>query len=167
MRMNFLIYEEMRKYLTIYEKAVSHMWHCNRSLLNFLIYEEIFFSFLSVCTVQAALQQRMSSCYLLSIPAAWWYKAFVLKQLSSFRSRMASRANAVKGTQNYHAMWVGRYPFRLNRIHLLWNFNFIWYETFFYLHTCTYGRANAVLFWRSPLLPTSRYIKMSIIYSTS
>ncbi len=26
MRKDFLIYEEMRKYLTIYEEAVSHIW---------------------------------------------------------------------------------------------------------------------------------------------
>jgi hypothetical protein len=45
MRKGFLIYEEMRKYLTIYEEAVSHIWLCNCSILNFLVYEEnlIFF----------------------------------------------------------------------------------------------------------------------------
>jgi hypothetical protein len=46
--------EKMRKYLTmyrVYEEAVSHIWLCNRSLLNFLIYEENFLSsFLSVHT---------------------------------------------------------------------------------------------------------------------
>ncbi len=44
MRKAFLIYEEMRKYLFIYEEAVSH---CNRSLMDFLIYEEnlVFFVF--------------------------------------------------------------------------------------------------------------------------
>ncbi len=41
-------YEEMRKYLTIYEEAVSHMWLCNRSLLNLLYMRKIQFSFLSV-----------------------------------------------------------------------------------------------------------------------
>ncbi len=40
MRKVFLIYEEMRKYLTINEKADSHIWLCNWSQLNFLIYEE-------------------------------------------------------------------------------------------------------------------------------
>ncbi len=40
MRKGFLIYEEMRKYLVVYEEAVSHEWLCNRSLN--------FFSFLSV-----------------------------------------------------------------------------------------------------------------------
>ncbi len=30
----------MRKYSNIYEEAVSHIWLCNRSHLNFLIYEE-------------------------------------------------------------------------------------------------------------------------------
>ncbi len=35
----------MRKYFPIYEVAVSHIWLCNCSILNFLIYEEnlIFF----------------------------------------------------------------------------------------------------------------------------
>ncbi len=50
MRKGFLIYEEMRKYLTIYKEAVSHIWLCNRSLLKFFKYEEnsIFF-FISAC----------------------------------------------------------------------------------------------------------------------
>jgi|688.fasta_scaffold1876314_1 hypothetical protein len=43
----------MHKYLTIYEEAVSHIRLCNRSLLNFLIYEEnsIFF-YISVYTTK-------------------------------------------------------------------------------------------------------------------
>ena len=45
-----VIYEEMRKYLPIYEEAVGHMWLCNCSTLNFLIYEENLIFFLSVCT---------------------------------------------------------------------------------------------------------------------
>ncbi len=45
MRRGFLIYEEMRKYLVIYEEAVSQIWLCNRSHLNFLIYEENFIFF--------------------------------------------------------------------------------------------------------------------------
>ncbi len=40
MRKGLLIYEEMRKYFPIYEEAVSHIWLCNSSILNFLIYEE-------------------------------------------------------------------------------------------------------------------------------
>ncbi len=49
MRKSFLIYEEMHKYLTIYEKAVSHIWLCNCSILHFLIYEEnLIFFFISV-----------------------------------------------------------------------------------------------------------------------
>jgi hypothetical protein len=39
----------MRKYLAIYEEAVTHIWLCDRSLLNFLIYEEnLLFLFISV-----------------------------------------------------------------------------------------------------------------------
>jgi hypothetical protein len=48
MRKGFLIYEEMRQYLAIYEEAVGHIQLCNRSLLDFPIYEENFLSFLSV-----------------------------------------------------------------------------------------------------------------------
>ncbi len=48
MRKGF-IYEEMRKYFPIYEEAVSHIWLCNCSALNFLIYEEnLIFFFISV-----------------------------------------------------------------------------------------------------------------------
>jgi hypothetical protein len=49
MRKGFLICEEMRKYLVIiYEEAVSHKWLCNRSLLDFLMYEEnLVFFFIS------------------------------------------------------------------------------------------------------------------------
>jgi hypothetical protein len=45
----FLIYEEMREYSAIYEEAVSHVWLCNSSRLDFLIYWGKFcFLFLSV-----------------------------------------------------------------------------------------------------------------------
>ncbi len=45
MRKDFLIYEEMHKYLTIYKEGVSHMWLWNCSNLNFLLYEENFIFF--------------------------------------------------------------------------------------------------------------------------
>ncbi len=49
MRKGFLIYEEMGIYFHIYEEAVSHIWLCNCSTLNFLIYEEnLIFFFISV-----------------------------------------------------------------------------------------------------------------------
>ncbi len=49
MRKGFLIYEEMRKCFPIYEEAVSHIWLCNCSTLNFLMCEENFlFFFISV-----------------------------------------------------------------------------------------------------------------------
>ncbi len=44
-RKGLQIYEEMRKYLVIYEEAVSHKWLCNCSRMNFLIYEENFIFF--------------------------------------------------------------------------------------------------------------------------
>ncbi len=51
MRKGFLIYKEMGKHLTIDEEAVSHIWLCNRSNLNFLMYEEyLIFFFASVAS---------------------------------------------------------------------------------------------------------------------
>jgi hypothetical protein len=47
MRKGSLINEEMSKYLVIYDEAVSQIWLCNRSLLNFLSMRN-FLSFLSV-----------------------------------------------------------------------------------------------------------------------
>jgi hypothetical protein len=48
MSKGFLIYEEMRKFFSIYEEAVSHIWLCNCSILNFLIYEKnLIFFFIS------------------------------------------------------------------------------------------------------------------------
>ncbi len=49
MRKGFPIYEEMGKYFPIYKEAVSYIWLCNCSILNFLIYGEILiFFFISV-----------------------------------------------------------------------------------------------------------------------
>ncbi len=49
MRKGFLIYKEIRNFLTIFEEAVSQIGLCNRSHLNFLIYEDNFiFIFLNV-----------------------------------------------------------------------------------------------------------------------
>ncbi len=39
----------MRKYFPIYEEAVSHIWLCNCSILNFLIFEENFIFFFYQC----------------------------------------------------------------------------------------------------------------------
>ncbi len=43
MRKGFLTFEQMRKYVFIYDKVVIHLWLCNCSILNFLINEEKFF----------------------------------------------------------------------------------------------------------------------------
>ncbi len=54
MRKGFLQYEEMRKFFTIYEEAVSHIWLCTRYPSNFLIYEKkcfLFYQCSAVCTV--------------------------------------------------------------------------------------------------------------------
>ncbi len=49
MRKGVLIYEGMRKYLVIYEEAVSHIWLCNWSIPNFLIFEgNLIFFFISM-----------------------------------------------------------------------------------------------------------------------
>ena len=49
----------MRKYLVIYEEASSHIWLCNRSLPDFLVYEEKnFLSFLSVYQVNVTTYKK-------------------------------------------------------------------------------------------------------------
>ncbi len=58
MRKDFLIFEEMRKYFPIYEEAVSHIWLCNCSTLNFPINEEKLIFFLSVCMMYIKLQRK-------------------------------------------------------------------------------------------------------------
>ncbi len=55
MMKGFLIYEEMRKYLVIYEEAISHIWLCNRSLRDFLTYEE---NFVFLINVENTYQKR-------------------------------------------------------------------------------------------------------------
>ncbi len=60
MRKGLLIYEEMRKYFPIYEEAVSHIWLCNWSILNFLIYEEnLIFFFYQCIGIPIAPSRRM------------------------------------------------------------------------------------------------------------
>ncbi len=59
----FLIFEEMRKYFPIYEEAItSHIWLCNCSSLNFLIYEEnLIFFFIGVDTILRTDKKRKES----------------------------------------------------------------------------------------------------------
>jgi hypothetical protein len=60
MRKGFLIYEEMRKNLTINEEAVSHLRLCTRSHLNFFIYDGNFlFSFISVLLKLLCTQSKL------------------------------------------------------------------------------------------------------------
>ncbi len=79
MRKGFLIYEEMRKYLTIYEEAVSHIWLC--TLLNFLIYEENLISFfisvaawkgLTTCTRIPSNLENVQQCFSMVILRIIW-----------------------------------------------------------------------------------------------
>jgi hypothetical protein len=68
MRKGFLLYEEMRKYLVIYEEAVSHKWLCNRSLLDFLKYED-FFSLFFISTGFS--RRAIRSVTLVCVPSLW------------------------------------------------------------------------------------------------
>jgi len=65
MRKGFLIYEEMLKYFPIYEEAVSHIWLCNCSILNFLIYEEnlIFFFISEKKQISTNKESKLCSIY--------------------------------------------------------------------------------------------------------
>jgi hypothetical protein len=66
MKKSFLIYEEMRKYLTIYEVAVSHIWLCNRSIPSEFpyVWGKILFSFLISVNIE-----RVSFLFFLWLPS--------------------------------------------------------------------------------------------------
>ncbi len=53
----FLIYEEIHKYFTINEEAVSHIWLCTRSLRISSYLRKIFFSFLLVQELKIGLRK--------------------------------------------------------------------------------------------------------------
>ncbi len=56
-------------YIRVYEEAVSHIWLCNRSLLNFLIDEENFiFFFISPWFIQISVHGT-GECFRIF----WWY----------------------------------------------------------------------------------------------
>ncbi len=65
-RKGFLIYEEMRKYFPISEEAVSHIWLCNCSIMNFL-WGKLDFLFYQ-CRFAAGLGLGHEGRYL----AGWW-----------------------------------------------------------------------------------------------
>jgi hypothetical protein len=64
MRKGILIYEEMRKYLIIYKGTVGHLWLCNRSHLNFLIYEENLIFFFYHCLVHKLRRETITKNFL-------------------------------------------------------------------------------------------------------
>ncbi len=67
MRKGFLIYEDIRKYFPIYEEAVSQIWLCNCSILNFLIYEENLIFFL-ISEVKKVSQKEFPFILLQDLP---------------------------------------------------------------------------------------------------
>ena len=69
MRKGFLIYEEMRKYLVLYEEAVSHKWLCTWSFLNFPISEENFIFIFYQCGVISLFRLSPTSIPCLFLPA--------------------------------------------------------------------------------------------------
>ncbi len=79
LRKGFLIYEEMHKYFSIYEEADSHVWLCNCSTLNFLIYEEnVLFFFISVTVIRK--HPNFSTGIFLRWPLSYWSRCSSLIQ---------------------------------------------------------------------------------------
>ncbi len=87
-----LIYVEMRKYLAIYEEAVSHMlvWFCNCSILNFLMHEENLIFFIGVASTILkyfphffylcnAILRTSSSLYCISLHQRCFRRIFCMK----------------------------------------------------------------------------------------
>ncbi len=104
-RKGFFIYEEMRKYFAIYKEGVSLIWLCNRSLLNFLIYEENSISFFI----------SAPTCVLLSLQAIH-YPSLTLT-LPLFHCMSPFRHSTLKKTFNY----ITNFEKVIGLIHLLWN----------------------------------------------
>jgi hypothetical protein len=78
----------MRKYLTIYEGAVSYILLCNRSLLNFLLYEEnLVFFFISAQVMNNFCTHCLSYIYLMQNLSKSFYK-FDSAELLSKRIRI-------------------------------------------------------------------------------
>jgi hypothetical protein len=75
----------MRKYLVIYEEAVSHIWICNSSLLDFLIYEEIFFfSSVQCCGSVIYWPPRSGSVILL----LWIWSLTIYRRFKKFKKKV-------------------------------------------------------------------------------
>ncbi len=74
MRKGFLICEEMRKYLVIYEGAFSQIWLCNCFLLNFLMYiwENFILFFISAVTFSVQELIALSSLKGSEHPTVHW-----------------------------------------------------------------------------------------------
>ncbi len=92
-RKGFLIYEEMRKYFPIYKEAVSHIWLCNCSILNFLIYEEnlIFFFVSAVFVLVLAFKSiGMFTKKYVIFPPRFFKKLNELSSLSKFKTGCAA-----------------------------------------------------------------------------
>ncbi len=94
----YIMYEEMCKNLILHEEAVSHIWLCNCSILNFLmhIWETFDFLFLSLYSIQGLLLIESTSLL------TYWY-------------------TIVLYTNNLHDYWLFSVNFCLQEI--LWDKN--------------------------------------------
>ncbi len=95
MRKGFLIYEEMRKYLVIYEEAVCHIWLCNRSRLNFLIYKK------SVCILY--MKQHFVHEFPFSMAVQWMFQ---LEDMHLIGRQSSNHAHNMQNIWN----WTGMQP---------------------------------------------------------
>ncbi len=118
MRKGFLIYEEVQKYLVIYEEAVSHKWLCTRSLLKFLSYEENLIFFFYQCT--ASEKKRGNVKNQGKIWNAAWRNQIAgnLKRCPSLTASIQDRYRSMTGTSSRMLCprFVFHWPLRLFRL---------------------------------------------------
>ncbi len=99
-RKGFLIYEEMHRYLVIYEEAISHKCLCNRSLLDFLIHEENFvFFFISVRYLKI-LDIIYNTKFCFHIEIFWAQAIRFCFDIEAFWTRLK-----LKGVKHYDSIW--------------------------------------------------------------
>ncbi len=96
MRKGFLIYEEKRKYLTINEEAVSHIWLCNAPFRITIYIRKIRFSFLSVwVSSNTTLGLYLNKITVLCVLA--WFYFFFRERFKRFYSPSSTETFLAKG----------------------------------------------------------------------
>ncbi len=107
----------MRKFLDIYEEAVSYIWLCNCSLPNFLINEENFIFFFMSVASNSEIMAFLGKCYNVTMNACF-------KRFSTFLY-----AHALKGLKKFSCLFVSKTKYQV----FVWSYQFTYW---FWMSEC-------------------------------